>query len=216
MIIKNRTRLIGLVTLILKSTFYVDFFIRSLYFKLYIKVFYKIMFIFINLKDYKGAQNNYFMLLLINSGYISKEIHNKPRMGEIFMFKEFKEFALQGNVLDLAVGVIIGGAFGKIITSLVNDVIMPVIGLIVGGSNFAALEYVIGIDGKEPIAIKYGEFIQSAVDFLIIAFSIFMFIRVINSFKKKEMEIPEEPPEPTKEELLLGEIRDILKQGEEA
>ena len=131
------------------------------------------------------------------------------------MFEEFKKFALRGNVLDLAVGVIIGGAFGKIVTSLVNDIIMPIIGLIIGGINFTALEYVIGANREEPIIIKYGEFIQSAIDFLIIAFSIFIFIKVINSFKKKEMEIPEKPPEPTKEELLLGEIRDILKQREE-
>ncbi len=130
--------------------------------------------------------------------------------------EEFKKFALKGNVLDLAVGVIIGGAFGKIVTSLVNDVIMPIIGLIVGKVNFTALEYVISTKGNEPIIVRYGEFIQSAIDFLIIAFSIFMFIKFIGSFKKKELEVPEKPPEPTKEELLLGEIRDILKQGKEA
>lgn len=130
------------------------------------------------------------------------------------MLEEFKKFALKGNVLDLAVGVIIGGAFGKIVTSLVNDIIMPIIGFIVGRVNFTALEYVISTKGAEPIVIKYGGFLQSAIDFLIIAFSIFMFIKFIGSFKKKELEIPEKPPEPTKEELLLGEIRDILKQGE--
>lgn len=132
------------------------------------------------------------------------------------MLEEFKKFALKGNVLDLAVGVIIGGAFSKIVTSLVNDVIMPIIGLIVGKVNFTALEYVISTKGNEPIIVRYGEFIQSAIDFLIIAFSIFMFIKFIGSFKKKELEVPEKPPEPTKEELLLGEIRDILKQGKEA
>lgn len=131
------------------------------------------------------------------------------------MLKEFKEFALKGNVLDLAIGVVIGGAFGKIITSLVNDIIMPLIGLIVGGVNFTALEYIISTKRGEPIIIKYGEFIQSAIDFLIIAFSIFLFIKIITSFKKKEEEAPETPPEPTKEEVLLGEIRDILKQGKE-
>lgn len=132
------------------------------------------------------------------------------------MLEEFKKFALKGNVLDLAVGVIIGGAFGKIVTSLVNDVIMPIIGLIIGGINFTALEYIIGADGEEHIIIRYGEFIQSAIDFLIISFSIFLFIKIITSFKKKEQEVPEEPPEPTNEELLLGEIRDILKQEKEA
>ena len=131
------------------------------------------------------------------------------------MLKEFKEFALKGNVLDLAIGVVIGGAFGKIITSLVNDIIMPLIGLIVGGVNFTALEYIISTKGGEPIIIKYGEFIQSAIDFLIIAFSIFLFIKIITSFKKEKEEAPETPPEPTKEEVLLGEIRDILKQGKE-
>ncbi len=129
------------------------------------------------------------------------------------MLKEFKEFALKGNVLDLAIGVVIGGAFGKIITSLVNDIIMPLIGLIVGGVNFTALEYIISTKRGEPIIIKYGEFIQSAIDFLIIAFSIFLFIKIITSFKKEKEEAPETPPEPTKEEVLLGEIRDILKQG---
>ncbi|MCK9267092.1 MAG: large-conductance mechanosensitive channel protein MscL [Alkaliphilus sp.] len=129
------------------------------------------------------------------------------------MLKEFKKFALRGNVLDLAIGVVIGGAFGKIVTSLVNDIIMPIMGLIVGGVNFTALEYIIGTKREEPIIIKYGEFIQSAIDFLIIAFSIFLFIKIITSFKKKKEEAPETPPEPTKEEVLLGEIRDILKQG---
>ncbi len=130
------------------------------------------------------------------------------------MLEEFKKFALRGNVVDLAVGVIIGGAFGEIVTSLVNDIIMPIIGLIVGRVNFTTLEYIISSRGEEPIIIKYGEFIQSAIDFLIIAFSIFMFIKFIGSFRKKETEIPEEPPAPSKEELLLEEIRDILKQNE--
>lgn len=132
------------------------------------------------------------------------------------MLKEFKKFALQGNVLDLAVGVVIGGAFGKIVTSLVNDIIMPIVGLILGGVNFTTLEYVISGRGGEPVAIRYGEFIQSAIDFLIIALSIFLFIKILTSFKKKEEEAPEEPPAPTNEELLLSEIRDILKQGEGA
>lgn len=127
------------------------------------------------------------------------------------MWKEFKEFAVKGNVLDLAIGVIIGGAFGKIVSSLVNDVIMPIIGLISGGVDFSSLEITVG-----EAAIKYGAFIQSIIDFLIIALSIFLFVRVINSFKKKEEEKEEEaaaPPEPSKEEILLTEIRDILREN---
>ncbi|MGI5999174.1 MAG: large conductance mechanosensitive channel protein MscL [Lutispora sp.] len=123
------------------------------------------------------------------------------------MLQEFKKFALRGNVLDLAIGVIIGGAFGKIVTSLVNDVLMPILGLILGGIDFSNLEITI-----KDASIKYGAFIQSVIDFLIIAFSIFIFIRAINRFKKKQEEKPAAPPEPTKEELLLTEIRDILKE----
>ncbi len=122
------------------------------------------------------------------------------------MWKEFKKFAAKGNVLDLAVGVIIGGAFGKIVASLVDDIIMPIIGLLLGGINFSDLEIQVGDAG-----IKYGAFIQSIIDFLIISFSIFIFIRTVNKLKKKEMEKPLAPAEPTKEELLLTEIRDILK-----
>lgn len=129
------------------------------------------------------------------------------------MLKEFKKFALKGNVLDMAVGVIIGGAFGKIVTSLVNDIIMPIMGLLIGGINFTTLEYVISAKGEEPIVIKYGEFIQTTFDFVIIAFSIFVFIKAINSFKKKEKETPPEAPQPSKEEILLMEIRDILKES---
>ncbi len=128
------------------------------------------------------------------------------------MLNDFKKFALKGNVLDLAVGVIIGGAFGKIVTSLVNDIIMPILGLIIGGVNFTALEYTIPIEGREAIIIKYGQFIQTTFDFLVIAFSIFMFIKAISSFKKKEEVAPQASPKPSKEELLLEEIRDILKQ----
>jgi len=123
------------------------------------------------------------------------------------MLQEFKKFALRGNVLDLAIGVIIGGAFGKIVTSLVNDVLMPIFGLLLGGIDFSNLELTI-----KDATIKYGAFIQSVVDFLIIAFSIFIFIKAINKFKKKQEEKPDAPPEPTKEEVLLTEIRDILKE----
>lgn len=125
------------------------------------------------------------------------------------MWQDFKKFAMKGNVLDLAIGVIIGGAFGKIVTSLVNDVIMPIIGLILGGISFADLQIQYG-----ETAIKYGAFIQSIVDFLIIVFSIFIFIRLITNFKKKEEpHAADVPPEPSKEEILLSEIRDLLKQG---
>ena len=142
--------------------------------------------------------------------------------------KEIKTFALKGNVMDMAVGVIIGGAFGKIVTSLVNDVIMPLIGLAVGGVNFTELKWVIreayvNEAGKEIAAatLNYGNFLQVTFDFLIIALSIFVMIRVIaNLSRKKEAEKAAEPapapapapePEPTKEELLLAEIRDLLK-----
>lgn len=122
------------------------------------------------------------------------------------MWKEFKKFAIKGNVVDLAIGVIIGGAFGKIVTSLVNDLIMPIIGLILGGIDFTGLEFQVG-----TAVVKYGAFIQSVVDFLIIAFSIFLLVRSINRMKKKEEEAPAKPA-PSKEEILLTEIRDILKQ----
>ncbi|WP_352418136.1 large-conductance mechanosensitive channel protein MscL [Proteiniborus sp.] len=128
------------------------------------------------------------------------------------MLKEFKKFAMRGNVVDLAVGVIIGGAFGKIVGSLVNDVVMPLLGLIVGGVNFADLKLPLkeATEGTEAVFLNYGQFIQSVLDFLIISFSIFLFIKAINSFKKKEEEKPK-PAEPTKEEVLLTEIRDLLK-----
>lgn len=132
------------------------------------------------------------------------------------MMKEFKEFALKGNVIDLAVAVVIGGAFGKIVTSLVNDLIMPIIGVLMGGISFMDLKYVITpAMGETPeAAILYGSFIQSVVDFLIIAFSIFLAIKMIQSRKKKDAETEEVvvDPAPSKEEVLLGEIRDILKE----
>ena len=114
------------------------------------------------------------------------------------MFKEFKDFISKGNVLDLAVGVIIGGAFGKIVTSLVDDIIMPFIGLIIGGLDFSGLSIVIG-----KATIKYGMFIQNVVNFLIIAFSVFMIVKAVNKVRRIK---PEE-----KEEALLAEIRDLLK-----
>lgn len=128
------------------------------------------------------------------------------------VIKEFKQFAVKGNVVDLAVGVVIGGAFGKIVSSLVNDIIMPAVGILIGGVDFTKLALkVTAINGKE-ILIKYGQFIQSVVDFLIISFSIFLFVKGINKFKKKEEEEKPVVAEPTKEEMLLMEIRDILKE----
>ncbi|MDD4377572.1 MAG: large-conductance mechanosensitive channel protein MscL [Eubacteriales bacterium] len=129
------------------------------------------------------------------------------------MLKEFKEFALKGNVLDLAVGVIIGGAFGKIVSSLVNDILMPLIGVLLGGVNFTDLKYVItpASENVAEVAVLYGTFIQSVVDFLIISFSIFLFIKLISSMKKKEPEKPAPSPVPTDEAVLLEEIRDLLK-----
>lgn len=129
------------------------------------------------------------------------------------MLEEFKKFAVKGNVIDLAVGVIIGGAFGKIVTSLVNDIIMPTLGLLTGGINFTNLKFIIrpGQNGAAELSIKYGQFMQSVLDFLIISFSIFLFIKALNSFKKKEENSEEEAILESNEEVLLTEIRDILK-----
>ena len=130
------------------------------------------------------------------------------------LFDEFKAFVMRGNVVDMAVGVIIGGAFGKIVTSLVNDIFMPIIGMILGNVNFSSLEIKLGepVEGAEQAAIKYGMFIQEVVNFLIIALCIFMVIKVINKLQKKKEEAPAAAPEPTKEEVLLTEIRDALNK----
>mgnify|MGYP000847373456 CR=1 FL=1 len=132
--------------------------------------------------------------------------------------KEFKEFAVKGNVVDMAVGIIIGAAFGKIVTSLVNDVIMPPIGWLIGGVDFSDLAVTLPavIEGNPEVTIAYGKFIQTLIDFGIVAFAIFMVIKLINRLKRKEAEAPaapEAPPEPSKEEQLLTEIRDLLKQN---
>jgi large conductance mechanosensitive channel len=127
------------------------------------------------------------------------------------MVKEFKEFAMRGNVVDLAVGIIIGGAFGKIVTSLVNDVIMPPIGILLGGVDFSNLAITLKqatADGA-AVVIKYGAFINTIIDFIIVAFAIFLLIRAINSFKKKQEAAPAAPPA---QEVLLTEIRDLLKK----
>jgi large conductance mechanosensitive channel len=126
------------------------------------------------------------------------------------MWSEFKKFAMKGNVIDLAVGVVIGGAFGKIVSSLVADIIMPLVGLLLGGINFSSLSFPVGDD-----VIKYGLFIQSVVDFFILAFSIFMVIRFLNRFKKKEEEA-EVVQEVDKKEELLTEIRDLLRENPQA
>ena len=130
------------------------------------------------------------------------------------LFDEFKAFVMRGNVVDMAVGVIIGGAFGKIVTSLVNDIFMPIIGMILGNVNFSSLEIKLGepVEGAEQAAIRYGMFIQEIVNFLIIALCIFMFIKLISKLQKKKEEAPAPAPEPTKEEVLLTEIRDALNK----
>lgn len=131
------------------------------------------------------------------------------------MLKEFKEFAMKGNVVDLAVGVIIGGAFGKIVSSLVADIFMPVLGLITGGINFADMAIKLkdaSADGKTPaVLLAYGKFIQNSIDFIIVAFAIFLLVKAINSFKRKEAAAPAAPPA---QEVLLTEIRDLLKKRE--
>jgi large conductance mechanosensitive channel len=129
------------------------------------------------------------------------------------MMKEFKAFAMRGNVIDMAVGIVIGAAFGKIVASLVADVIMPPIGILLGGVDFSSLTLVIkeATDVAEAVTIKYGVFINTIVQFIIVAFAIFMVIKGINSMKKKEEAAPAAPPKPSNEEVLLTEIRDALK-----
>lgn len=122
------------------------------------------------------------------------------------MWKDFKNFALKGNVLDLAFAVVIGAAFGKIVTSLVNDIITPVIGLLSGGIDLKDLQYTYG-----SAVLKYGVFLQSVIDFFIIAFSLFLLVRIAGKFKRKREEAPKAEPAPTREEVLLTEIRDLLK-----
>ena len=122
------------------------------------------------------------------------------------MWAEFKAFISRGNVLDLAVAVIVGGAFGAIVNSLVNDIIMPLVGVIIGGINFIGLSIKIG-----ESAILYGNFIQAIINFLIISFSVFLVVKAANKFQRKQETVPAPPPPPTKEETLLAEIRDLLK-----
>ncbi len=136
------------------------------------------------------------------------------------LVKEFKTFINQGNVVDLAVGVVIGAAFGKIVSSFVDDIISPLIGLMVGETNFGALKYVLkeavlAPDGKEAIAavsLNYGSFLEAIIDFLIVAAAIFMVVKAINKSKKKEAEVPAAPAPKPAQEVLLTEIRDLLKK----
>jgi len=131
------------------------------------------------------------------------------------MMKEFKTFAVKGNVIDMAVGIIIGAAFGKIVTSFVNDVVMPPLGKLIGGVDFKNLVIALG-DGPDAPAIKYGAFINTVIDFVIVAFAVFLVVKGINRLKKKEEAkpaAPPAPPEPSAEVKLLTEIRDALKSG---
>ena len=130
------------------------------------------------------------------------------------MMKEFRDFAMRGNVVDMAVGIVIGGAFGKIVTSFVNDVLMPPIGMAIGGVDFSDLAITLKEAAGEAAAVtlNYGAFIQTVLDFVIIAFAIFMVVKIMNNLKKKEEAAPPPPPKPSAEETLLTEIRDLLKK----
>lgn len=154
--------------------------------------------------------------------YICKHIHFKHRiMTKSSFLKDFKAFALKGNVVDMAVGVVIGGAFGKIVSSLVSDIIMPAVGMLTGGVKFTDLKFVLrpavikdGVEEVAAVTINYGNFIQVGVDFLIISLTIFLVIKGMAKMKRKKEEAPKPAPapaKPSKEEILLSEIRDILK-----
>ena len=137
------------------------------------------------------------------------------------MLKEFKEFAMRGNVMDMAIGIVLGGAFGKIVSSFVNDVLMPVLGKLTGGVDFSQLFLSLTADSYPSLAaaeeagaavMRYGAFVQFVVDFIIIAFAIFMVVKAMNNLKKKEEAAPPPPPKPSAEETLLTEIRDLLQK----
>ena len=129
------------------------------------------------------------------------------------MLQEFKAFAVRGNVVDMAVGIIIGAAFGKIVSSVVADVVTPPLGLLIGGVDFSDLAITLreAVDGKAAIVLSYGKFLQATFDFVIVAFAVFLLVKGVNTLKRKEAEKPSAPPTPSKEEQLLGEIRDLLK-----
>jgi len=145
---------------------------------------------------------------------------SKMKASKMKVWNEFKEFALKGSAIDLAVGIIVGAAFGKIVTSLVNDIIMPVLGIILGSINLRELKLLIrpAVGNAAELSLYYGSFFQNIIDFLTVAFSIFLFIKLINAFRRKKETAAEKPveltvpPVPSKEELLLTEIRDLLKQ----
>ena len=130
------------------------------------------------------------------------------------MMKEFRDFAMRGNVVDMAIGIVIGGAFGKIVTSFLNDVLMPPIGMAIGGVDFSDLALTLkeAAGEAEAVTLNYGAFIQTVLDFVIIAFAIFMVVKAMNNLKKKEEAAPPPPPKPSAEETLLTEIRDLLKK----
>lgn len=130
------------------------------------------------------------------------------------MIQEFKAFAVRGNVVDMAVGIIIGAAFGKIVSSAVGDLVMPPLGLLVGGMDFSDLAITLkdAVGDKPAVVFAYGKFLQQVLDFTIVAFAVFLLVKGINALKRKEAEAPSAPPTPSKEELLLTEIRDLLKQ----
>jgi len=129
------------------------------------------------------------------------------------MAKEFKEFAMKGNMLDMAIGIVIGAAFGKIVSSVVADVLMPPLGLLLGGVNFTALKLTLkeAVGETAAVTLNYGAFLQTVVDFVIVAFAIFLMIKGINSMRKKQAEAPAAPAPPPNQEVLLAEIRDLLK-----
>jgi large conductance mechanosensitive channel len=129
-------------------------------------------------------------------------------------FDEFKAFAMKGNMVDMAVGIIIGAAFGRVVTSIVNDIIMPPIGVLLGGVNFSDLKVVVkaATEVKPAVTWNYGNFIQVFIDFLIVAFAVFLLVKAVNAAKKKEAAVPPAPPVPTKDQELLVEIRDLLKK----
>jgi len=130
------------------------------------------------------------------------------------MVKEFKDFAMRGNVVDMAIGIVLGAAFGKIVSTFVSSVLMPPIGLLLGGKDFSQYMIVLkeATEEAEAVAISYGTFLNTVIDFVIIAFAIFLVVKGMNKMKKKEEEKPAPPPEPSKEEVLLTEIRDALKK----
>jgi large conductance mechanosensitive channel len=138
----------------------------------------------------------------------------QPQERPMSMMSEFRDFAMRGNVVDMAVGIVIGGAFGKIVSSFVKDVLMPPLGVALGGVDFSDLAMTLKAASGEVAAVtlNYGSFIQTVIDFIIIAFAIFMVIKAMNSLKKKEEEKPAAPPKPSTEEVLLTEIRDLLKK----